>query len=70
MIENKKAVRPLDVKHTVPWLEVKGVMVLTLGNKGEENKLYLSDMSIDEMSFMAQQLQSHITLKLGLLTEA
>lgn len=65
----RPVIRPLDIKEQIPWAEAKGVAVLVLNGAGQHNQLFLSDMSMEQLTFLSKQLDSHITSIMGTMKE-
>lgn len=62
-------VKPADIASQVPWDQFEAVAIVCLSPEGKRNKLYMSTMTVDELSFLTQQLQSHTACVLGPLEE-
>ena len=69
--EGQRLVKPVDVLEQVklqaPKLEA--VVVLGLGKIGEPNKIWMSTLTINELSFLAQHFQAEMVIRMGSMVE-
>ena len=67
--EGQRLIKPDQVKLQVNWDKLDGVVVLGLAKNGEQNVLHMSSVTINELTFLSQQLQAHINYLLGPMNE-
>lgn len=67
--EEGRLIRPEQIKDQVPFSELEGVVILGLGKEGQENTLFMSSLSINELVMLSAQLQAHVTCLLGPMKE-
>lgn len=70
MLNNeKRLIKPENVRNQVAWDKAEGVVVLCLGKIGEANTLHMSTLTINELALLSAQLQAHLTCLLGHMKE-
>lgn len=67
--EEDRLLKPIDIKEQIPWEEAEAIVVLCKMPKGQANKLHMSSISVDEISFLSKQLDSHVVCLLGMMKE-
>lgn len=68
--EGERLIKPSDIAKQVEWDKLEGVIIIGLAPKGQENILHMSSITVEEMSFLSKQLDSHVTCVLGPMKEA
>lgn len=58
--DTPRAIRPEQVAALMPWSKLEGCVILALGAKGKANHLVMSSVTIEELSLLTAQLQSHL----------
>ncbi len=67
--EGARLIKPKDIQTQVPWEKLEGVVILELHGKGKHNILRMSSVSIEELTFLSKQLDSHINSIMGSMIE-
>ena len=67
--EGERLIKPEQIKDQVPFDKLEGVVILGLSKPGEENKLFMSTLSVNELVMLSAQLQAHVTCILGPMKE-
>lgn len=67
--EEKRLIKPVDIKEKVDWENLEGVVILGLGKLGKENTLQMSTLTIEELSLLSLQLQAHLVCLCGPMKE-
>ena len=67
--EGERLIKPQDILKQIPADNYDAVVVLCLGKIGKPNALYMSTLTINELSFLAQSLQAEMTIRLGSMQE-
>ena len=67
--ENDRMVQPADILPQVKEQNFEAIVVLGLGKTGEKNAIMMSTITVNELAMLTQQLQAHMTVLLGSMTE-
>lgn len=67
--EGDRLIKPEDILKQIPAKDLEGVIILGLAKKGEVNKIYMSSITVEEISFLSAQLSAHVTCLLGPMDE-
>lgn len=67
--DGDRLIRPEQVMKQVAWDKLEGVVILGLVKKGEANVLHMSTVTIEELSLLSKQLDSHLTCLMGPMKE-
>jgi len=67
--DGNRLVKPETIAKQIPWEKFEAVVVLGLGKHGEQNELWMSTLTINELSFLMAHLQSHLTHLMGPMKE-
>ena len=62
--EGQRALKPAQVAGLVPWDKLEGALILCLGRKGQPNHIVMSSLTVEELTLLSAQLNSHINLML------
>lgn len=59
-VKRGRLIMPEDIVPQIPFNKMEGVVVLSLMPDGQPNRIWLSSVTVQELAFIAQQLQAHV----------
>lgn len=68
-LDGERPIKPADVMKQVDWKKAEAVVILVQMPNGQENQLFMSSLSWNEVAMLTAQLQAHLTLNLGVMKE-
>ena len=67
--EDSQFILPKDILTQINPNKFKALVVLGLSEIGEENEIWMSTLTFEELSFLSAQLQAHLIYRLGPMKE-